>query len=108
MAMIPEFVGAPVGVAITGRDAAAGDTIVPTPRTELTVDNTSATPMTVTVAAVKTCSQGSLHDSVTVVAAGARKVIGPIDERYARTSDGLAAVSYSATPAGGKVYTTRT
>lgn len=106
MALIPEAVASPTGGTPAGRTAANGDTVQPTSNTVLVVNNASGVSVTVTVVAVKPCSQGVLHDSVTAVPAGATRVIGPIDGRYASNISGLAVVNYSAT-ASVSVYTTR-
>lgn len=107
MALIPEAVAAPTGTATAGRTAANGDTIANlSERTNLVVQNANGSSVTVTITAVKPCSQGSLHNSVSAVANGATAVIGPIDSRYANAVSGLAVVNYSATT-GVTVYTTR-
>lgn len=107
MALIPEAIAAPTGTATAGRTAVNGDTIGNlSDKTQLVVQNASGGSVTVTITAVKPCSQGVLHDSVSVVAAGTTKVIGPIDSRYANSVSGLAVVNYSAT-ASVTVYTTR-
>lgn len=106
MALLPEAVGSPTGTATAPRTPVSGDTIVPGDDVQLVVFNGSGAPITVTVVATKACNQGSLHDSVSSVAAGATKMIGPIDRRYASNSTGLATVNYSAT-ASVTAYTTR-
>ena len=74
----------------------AGDKVVPGDTTYLHVKNASGVSVTVTITAVGLCSQGSTHNSVVAVPAGADRVIGPIGSRFAAVSDGLAAVTYSA------------
>lgn len=109
MALIPEAVATPAGTATAARQAANGDTIANlSDRTMLVFNNGSGSPVTVTVTAVRPCNQGSLHDLVATVAAGAQKVIGPIDNRYANATTGLAVVNYTGTlGATTTVYTTR-
>ncbi len=75
--------------------AGGGDRIPCGDKNFLYVKNGSGSSITVTVDSVTACSQGSDHDLVVVVAAAAEVLIGPITSRYAATSDGLAAVSYS-------------
>src|SRR6266542_3565343 len=74
----------------------AGDKVVPGDTTYLHVKNASGVSVTVTITAVGLCSQGSTHNSVVAVPAGADRVIGPIGSRFAAVSDGLAAITYSA------------
>ena len=109
MALIPEAVATPAGTATAARQAANGDTIANlSDRTMLVFNNGSGSSVTVVVTAVRTCSQGALHDLSAAVAAGAQKVIGPIDSRYASASTGLATVNYTGTlTAATTVYTTR-
>ncbi len=61
----------------------------------LYVKNASVASITVTVDSTSPCSQGSDHDLVVAVGAGVEMLIGPITSRYAATSDGLAAITYS-------------
>lgn len=97
MALIPDVVGDADGTATAARAAANGDTIIPGKDAMLVIINGSGAPITATVTAVKPCSQGGLHNAVAIVAAGATALVGPIDERYANSSTGLAVVNYSAT-----------
>ena len=107
MALIPEAVGSPTGTVTAPRLPVSGDTIAPGDDVQLVFQNGSGAPITVTVVAVRPCSQGSLHDSVSVVAAGTTRMIGPIDRRYASNSTGLATVNYTGTLTSTTVYTTR-
>ena len=108
MALIPEAVATPTGTATAGRLPVNGDTIANlSDRTMLVFNNPSGGSITVTIVAVKTCNQGSLHDSVTTVAAGTQRVIGPVDGRYASLTTGLATVNYTGTLTGTTVFTTR-
>lgn len=106
MALIPEAVASRSGVAPAPRGAAADDDVVPGSNVQLVVDNTSAGAVTVTVTAVRRCSQGSLHDIVVSVPATSKRVIGPITDDFANAATGLARVTYSAT-AGVNVHTQR-
>ena len=109
MALIPQVVGTPTGVASGARAAAAGDTVTPGADVQLVVTNGSGASITVTVVCKQTCSMGSsspTHDSVTTVAAGTTAVIGPINDRYKDNTTGLATVNYSAT-ASVTVYSSR-
>lgn len=108
MALIPEALASPAGTATAGRLPVNGDTIANcSDRTNLVFNNTTGSSITVTVTAVKTCNQGSLHNLVAVVPATTQAVIGPIDSRYASNSTGLATVNYTGTLTGTTVYTTR-
>lgn len=107
MALIPEAVGTPSGTVTAARLPVNGDTINPGDDVQLVFINGSAGSVTVTITAVKPCNQGSLHDSVSVVAAGATKMIGPVDRRYASNSNGLATVNYTGTLTSTTVYATR-
>lgn len=64
-------------------------------RTYLVVDNAGAVPTTVTVKAIGTCSQGTLHDAVVAVAAGAVKHIGPFPIKFFNNDSGLMDIAYS-------------
>lgn len=75
---------------------AGGDKIVNDGDTILHVKNGGGAPITVTVAAVTKCSHGSLHDSVSTVAAGATTQIGPFPQARFNGIDGKASVAYSA------------
>jgi hypothetical protein len=76
--------------------AAGGDKVTPGDRTFLHVKNGGGAPITVTITAVRLCSDGGLHNSVVSVTNGEDRVIGPVDSRFAAVADGLAAVTYSA------------
>lgn len=106
MALLPAAIGSPTGTAVVPRLPVNGDTIVPGDDVQLVYFNGSGASQTVTVTAVLPCNQGSLHNLVAVVAAGATAVLGPIDRRYASNSTGLATVNYSATTSA-TAYTTR-
>ena len=108
MALIPEALASPAGTVTAGRLPVTGDTIANcSEKTNLVFNNPSGGSITVTIPAVKTCNQGGLHDLVATVAAGTQKVIGPITDRYASNSTGLATVNYTGTLTGTTVYTTR-
>lgn len=106
MALIPEVVATGAGATPAPRAAAAADTVNPAKDIGLFVNNQSAGAVTVTVVAVKPCSQGALHDLSVSVPAAQTRLIGPIDERFANNVTGLAAVNYSAT-ASVTVYVAR-
>lgn len=75
---------------------AGGDKVVPGPTTFLHAKNASGGALTVTVASVTPCNQGSTHNLVVSVPAGGDRMIGPITpDRFAAVADGLAAVTYS-------------
>lgn len=76
--------------------SAGGDTLTPAGGTFLHVKNGGVASINVTVDSVRPCDQGSDHDLVVAVAAGAEKLI-PVQDaaRFANTS-GLATVTYSA------------
>lgn len=76
--------------------SAGGDTMVPDDRAYLSVKNGGGSSITVTITAQTPCNHGSLHDGGGSVAAGAERMFGPISpSRFARSSDGLAAITYS-------------
>jgi hypothetical protein len=78
--------------------AGGGDTFANDGNTALHIKNADASPTTVTVTAISACNQGTLHDSVTVVAAGDEAFIGVFDKkRFNTVSTGAASVSYSNT-----------
>lgn len=85
------------GTAVTMAAATSGgDTLTPSDHTHLRVKNGGGSPINVTVAGQGVCNQGFTHDLVVAVAAGAEEDIGPIGPaRFARSSDGQAAVTYS-------------
>lgn len=107
MALLPAAVGTPTGAVVTPRLPVNGDTIVPGDDVQMAFVNGSGGSVTVTITAVQPCSQGSLHNSVTVVAAGTTSVIGPVDKRYAATVGGLATVNYTGILTSTTAYTTR-
>jgi hypothetical protein len=82
---------------VVSYDAATGggDTFDNDGKTVLHVKNGGGSPVTVTVAAVLACNRGTLHDSVTSVAAGAEAMIGPFDKQFFTASTGKASVAYS-------------
>lgn len=107
MPLIPETLVSPAGGTTAGRAAANGDTISPGLSVSLVVVNASGGSITVTITGKTPCNQGTLHDLVVAVPAGATKVIGPIDPtRFADPVTGLATANYSAT-ASVTVYTQR-
>lgn len=75
--------------------SAGGDTVMPGDNVYLHAKNGSGGSITVTVAAVRQCDAGVLHDLVVSIPAGEEREFGPVNSRYARTSDGLAAITYS-------------
>lgn len=108
MALIPEGLASGAGTGVVPRLPVNGDTIANcSPTTNLVFNNTTGSPITVTVTAVKPCSQGGLHDLVASIAAGAIEIVGPIDSRYASNTTALATVNYTGTLTATTVYTTR-
>jgi hypothetical protein len=102
-ASIPLQVVTKAGITPASLQAATGggDTMAPGPSNYLIVANGDSSPHTVTVTRVTPCSDGDsspLHDIVVVVVNGTTRWIA-VDARYGRTSDGLAAVTYSAATA---------
>lgn len=75
---------------------AAGDTLIPSERTFLRVNNGSAAAITVTINSVRPCDQGFDHDAVVSVAAGARPDIGPLPPERFAGAGGVVSVTYSA------------
>jgi hypothetical protein len=76
--------------------AAGGDRVQPGATTFLRVINGGGGSITVTVDSVAPCSMGFDHDLSVAVAAGVTKDIGPLPaSRFAATSDGLVAITYS-------------
>ncbi len=76
--------------------AGGGDEFPNDGRTILHLKNGSGSPITVTVDSRVTCDQGSDHNSVTSVGAGAEAMIGPFDiTRFNDSSNGRAAITYS-------------
>lgn len=78
----------PVAAAGGGDQLAWGNT------TRLVVINGSGSSVTVTVAAQIACDQGSLHNIVNAVPAGATEIMGPFLERY-KDANGYVQVAYS-------------
>ncbi len=73
-----------------------GDEFLNDGRTMLHLKNGSGSPITVTVNSLVACNQGSDHDSITSVGAGAEAMIGPFNEtRFNDSSTGRAAITYS-------------
>lgn len=109
MALIPEALASAAGTGTAPRLPVNGDTIANcSPTTNMVVKNVLGGVLTVTVTGKKVCSQGGLHDLVATIAAGAEEIVGPIDSKYADPITGLATVAtYSPTPTGCTVYTTR-
>ena len=76
--------------------AGGGDEFVNDGNTMLHVKNGSGGAITVTVNSLVACDQGSDHDSVTSVGAGAESMIGPFDRtRFNDPITGRAAITYS-------------
>lgn len=100
MAAIP--VGEVVAAGLTNptlQAAAAGDTIKvqPTGTTTMRVKNAAGASMTVTIAAERPCSAGSLHNVGPItIPATTGDVLIPIPQRC-RGANGNAAVTYSST-----------
>lgn len=109
MALIPEAVGSLAGTLTGARAAAAGDTMNTGDDVQLVVQNGSGASITVTIVCKQMCNMGAsspTHDSVTTVAAGATRTIGPVNNRFKDPVSGVATVNYSAT-ASVNVYATR-
>lgn len=82
------------GTAVTPVSASgSGDTIAKARRANLVVTNGSASQITVTIAGVKPCDQGFLHNPPFDVAAGETEYI-PIPDKCI-AADGTASVTYS-------------
>ena len=85
------------GVVITPVAANAdGNFFSNTGNISLRVVNGGASPITVTIPAQHACDQGTEHDIVVSVAAGATKEIGPIQMRFYNDASGYAQITYSA------------
>lgn len=83
------------GLTVTfGAAAGGGDTFVNTKDAVLEVINGGGGSITVTVAAVGTCSQGYTHNLAVSVGAGVHKRIGPFSSEY-QTSAGVVSITYS-------------
>lgn len=98
MAVLTAVVPGPAGTAPSFVAAAGGGDRAPCgPKNYLHVKNASGGAITVTVDSVVPCNYGSDHDLVvSVPATTGERLIGPLSpERYASTSDGLAAITYS-------------
>lgn len=74
---------------------AGGDKFYNNGDTVLHVKNGGGAPITVTVAATAKCSHGSLHDSVSSIAAGATAQIGPFPQARFNGIDGKISITYS-------------
>lgn len=85
------------GTTITFTAAAVGgDKVTPSANTYLIVKNGSGASITVTIDPTVTTFNGTaVPDTTVTVAAGAEAII-PITPDYKATSDGLAAITYSA------------
>lgn len=81
----PAFVAASVG----------GDTFRNTGSNFLHVKNGGASSVTVTIDSVEKCSHGFDHDLTVSVAAGAERIIGPLQEKRFNNDSGHVSVSYS-------------
>ena len=76
--------------------SAGGDKVAPGPNVYLLVKNASAGSVTVTLDTTGTAFNGvAIPDTAVTVAAGAEAII-PVTADYRNTSDGLAAITYSA------------
>lgn len=77
--------------------AGGGDVFANDGRTVLYVKNTDAATKTVTVAAQRACSFGTLtgHDAVMTVAQNEEKVIGPFNQTRFNNASQQCAVTYS-------------
>lgn len=76
--------------------AVGGDLMTPGPTNYLRVANGGGSSITVTIARVQPCSDGSVaqHDiSVAVPAASVRDI--KVDQRYGRLTDGMTVITYS-------------
>lgn len=87
--------------------AAGGDKIAPGDDVFLHVKNGGGAAVNVTVASPTLCNQGSTHNLVVAVPAGADRMIGPFPAQRYAGPDGLVGVTYSAT-AGVTVAAVRT
>lgn len=81
----PTFVAASVG----------GDTFRNTGSNFLHVKNGGASPVTVTIDSVEKCSHGFDHDLTVTVAAGADKIVGPLQVKRFNNESGQVSVTYS-------------
>lgn len=85
------------GIAVTYAAAAAGgDQFPAAANRELRVKNGSGAGINVTIASQKPCNQGSTHNVVVAVAAGAEVAIGPLDPNRFADTNGFVQVTYSA------------
>ncbi len=86
------------GVAPTFVAVAASDVFPNDGKTYIEVKNAGGTQDVVTIPAQSTCSQGSLHDSVTTVPiTTGDRVIGPFDPTRFNNSSGQVTVNHSFT-----------
>lgn len=97
MAFLTTQVVDPTGPTITYAAAAGGgDTCEASSDLEFRVKNGSGAPITVTVTSPTPCNQGSTHNLVVAVPAGAEKAIGPLSpQRFASPVTGLVNITYS-------------
>lgn len=80
-----------------GAAAGGGDTMPVGDRNFLYVKNGGGSPITVTVAAVTQCNQGSTHSiSAVSVPNGSEKCWAPVNAIFADGTDGQAHITYSA------------
>jgi hypothetical protein len=83
--------------------AGGGDKVRPGPNVFLYVQNGDASSKTVTIddpnSRTPVAAAAFNPDVAVVVAAGKEAMIGPITDRFANSSDGLAAITYSAVTA---------
>jgi N-acetylmuramic acid 6-phosphate (MurNAc-6-P) etherase len=97
MATLATQAVSPAGTTIAYAAASAGgDACEASGDLELRVKNGSGGSLTVTVASPVPCNQGSTHNLVVPVAAGAEVAIGPLKpERFASPTTGLVTITYS-------------
>ena len=73
-----------------------GDQFVTTGRTWIHIVNADASPHTVTVAGIGSCSRGESHDKAVVVPAGEERVIGPFKKDWFQDGTGYVQLTYDA------------
>lgn len=75
--------------------AGGGDQFTNNGKTLLKVVNGSGGSITVTIAAQRSCDQGSTHNIANAVAAGATELMGPFDPARYSDASGFVQVTYS-------------
>lgn len=98
MATLTPVTSSTAGATVTYAAASGGGDVIATTgfsNVKLLVKNASVSSITVTLTGVRTCSQGSLHDSVYTVAAGVEKAIS-LPTPCINATTGHVAVAYSA------------